>query len=71
MMKRFAKALGPTLTFRTAMGFSELKKFENNFLTTTNLAYIESLYQNWQKDKSSVSPSFAAYFQELEQGADP
>ena len=71
MMRRFAKALSPAVTLRAAMTFSELKKFQNNFLTTTNLAFIEALYQNWQKDKSSVSPSFGAYFQELEHGADP
>lgn len=70
-MRRFAKAVGFSLNFRTRIGFSEIKNFENNFLNTTNLAYIESLYQHWQKDKSSVSPSFAAFFEELEQGADP
>lgn len=40
-------------------------------MTTTNLVFIESLYQKWQKDKSSVSPSFSAYFEELERGSDP
>jgi len=46
-------------------------RFQNNFLTTTNLAYIESLYSKWLVDKSSVSPSFAAYFDLLEKGTDP
>lgn len=40
-------------------------------MTTTNLVFIESLYQKWQKDKSSVSLSFSAYFEELERGSDP
>ena len=51
--------------------FSEMKKFENNFLSTTNLAYIESLYERWLEDKSLVSPSFDAYFEELQKGGDP
>lgn len=45
--------------------FSELAKFQNNFLSTANLAYIEGLYESWLQDKSSVSPSFNAYFEEL------
>lgn len=52
-------------------GFSELSKFQNNFLTTTNLSYIEGLYSKWTVDKSSVSPSFAAYFELLDGGQDP
>lgn len=51
--------------------FSELSKFQNNFLNTTNVAYIESLYEKWLKDKTSVSKSFSAYFEQIEQGADP
>lgn len=71
MMRRFAKTFGSSLTLTRTMAFSEIKQFENNFLNTTNLAYIESLYLNWQKDKTSVSPSFSAFFEELEHGADP
>jgi 2-oxoglutarate dehydrogenase complex dehydrogenase (E1) component-like enzyme len=51
--------------------FSELAKFQNNFLSPTNLNYIEALYEQWQEDKGSVSPSFAAYFELLEKGKDP
>ena len=51
--------------------FSELERFQHSFLTTTNVAYIESLYEQWTQDKASVSPSFAAYFELLEKGADP
>lgn len=68
---RLAKTINVSLFQKRLQAFSEMKKFENNFLTTTNLAFIESLYVKWQKDKSSVSPSFAAYFEELEHGADP
>jgi 2-oxoglutarate dehydrogenase complex dehydrogenase (E1) component-like enzyme len=59
------------LLFRQNNRFSELARFQNNFLTTTNLAYIESLYSKWLVDKSSVSPSFSAYFDLLEKGTDP
>lgn len=48
--------------------FSELSRFKNNFLSTTNISYIESLYEQWLKDKSSVSPSLSTYFTLLEQG---
>lgn len=51
--------------------FSEIAKFQNSFLSTTNIEYIENLYENWLVDKKSVSPSFAAYFELLEQGNDP
>ena len=51
--------------------FGEVSRFQNSFLSPTNLNYIESLYQQWQDDKNSVSPSFAAYFDLLERGQDP
>lgn len=51
--------------------FSEISKFQNSFLTTTNIEYIENLYEKWLVDRKSVSPSFAAYFELLEQGNDP
>jgi hypothetical protein len=44
--------------------FSEISKFQSSFLAT-NIEYIENLYENWLKDKKSVSPSFAAYFELL------
>lgn len=43
--------------------FSELAKFQNNFLSTTNVEYIESMYAKWLEDKSSVSQSLGAYFE--------
>jgi hypothetical protein len=68
------RALAPRtagLLFRPMQPFSELAKFQNNFLSPTNLNYIEALYEQWQEDKGSVSPSFAAYFELLEKGKDP
>ena len=56
------------LSQSTRVDFSELSQFDNNFLSTTNVAYIESLYQQWQNDKNSVSKSFQTYFELLEQG---
>ena len=52
-------------------GFSEMSKFQNSFLSPTNLNFIESLYEQWKVDKTSVSPSFATYFDLLERGEDP
>lgn len=63
MLRRVAKITNLSIALSTRRGFSELKKFENNFLSTTNIVYIESLYQKWVQDKNSVSPSFAAFFQ--------
>ena len=48
-----------------------MSKFQNSFLSPTNLKYIESLYEQWVVDKNSVSPSFATYFDLLEKGQDP
>jgi hypothetical protein len=45
--------------------FSEISKFQNSFLSTTNIEYIENLYEKWLNDKKSVSSSFAAYFELL------
>ena len=59
------------LTLKTNAQFSEISRFQNNFLATSNLAYIETLYENWLADKKSVTPSFAAYFELLEKGVDP
>lgn len=59
------------LTSLQSSSFSELSKFKNNFLSTTNVEYIESMYAKWLQDKSSVSPSFNTYFELMEQGEDP
>lgn len=64
MLTRLIKS-STDLCLKTKRQFSELKKFENNFLNATSIVYIESLYQRWLEDKNSVSPSFAAYFHEL------
>jgi hypothetical protein len=42
--------------------FSEISKFKNNFLSTTNVEYIESMYAKWLQDKNSVSSSLGTYF---------
>ncbi len=63
---RFSSLLG-----KNKYGFAEMDKFKQSFLSTTNLPYIESLYENWLQDKNSVSPSFAAYFELIEKGRDP
>jgi 2-oxoglutarate dehydrogenase E1 component len=69
MRRILSKSMAVTL--RPNHHFSEIAKFQNNFLSTTNLAYIESLYSKWLVDKASVSPSFSAYFELLQRGTDP
>lgn len=69
-MKKFLSKRHPLL-FRPSTSFSEVSRFQNSFLSPANLVYIESLYEQWIEDKSSVSPSFAAYFELLEKGQDP
>ena len=50
------------LIFNNYYSFSELSRFKNNFLSTTNVAYIESMYAKWLQDKTSVSSSLSTYF---------
>ena len=69
-MKRILSP-GKQLLHSPRAPFSEMSKFQNSFLSPTNLNYIESLYEQWLTDKHSVSPSFAAYFDLLERGQDP
>jgi 2-oxoglutarate dehydrogenase complex dehydrogenase (E1) component-like enzyme len=70
-MYRFLSKQSYNLLNKPKRYFSELSKFQNSFLSTTNIEYIENLYEKWLADKKSVSPSFAAYFELLEQGDDP
>lgn len=69
-MKKFISST-KRLTAVRSCGFSELSKFKNNFLSTANVDYIESMYARWLQDKNSVSPSFGTYFELMEQGEDP
>lgn len=69
-MKKFISTT-KRLTAIRSNGFSEISKFKNNFLSTTNVEYIESMYAKWMQDKDSVSPSFNTYFELMEKGEDP
>jgi 2-oxoglutarate dehydrogenase complex dehydrogenase (E1) component-like enzyme len=69
-MKKLISRRSPLL-FKPSAPFSEIARFQNTFLSPANLVYIETLYESWVEDKSSVSPSFAAYFELLEKGQDP
>lgn len=60
-----------SLLLRSRARFAELAQFQHSFLSTTNVAYIEALHSKWLVDPASVSPSFAAYFALLQNGADP
>lgn len=69
-MKKFLSTTKRLAAVRS-YGFSEISKFKNNFLSTTNVEYIESMYAKWLQDKSSVSASLSTYFELMEQGEDP
>ena len=51
-----------SLRFASRVNFSEIAKFRNNFLSTTNLPYLEGMYEQWLVDKTSVPESFGKYF---------
>ena len=42
---------------------------KDNFMSGTNANYIDYMYAQWQKDPSSVHPSWNAYFAAEEGGA--
>jgi 2-oxoglutarate dehydrogenase complex dehydrogenase (E1) component-like enzyme len=69
-MKKIISTTKRLTVFRTS-AFSEISKFKNNFLSTTNVEFIESMYAKWLQDKSSVSSSFNTYFELMEKGEDP
>ena len=60
-MKKLLSNRSPLL-YKHKASFSEITRFQNSFLSPANLVYIESLYESWVEDKSSISPSFATYF---------
>ena len=47
---------------------SKVLKNPDNFLNGTNSVYLEQMYDNWVKDKSSVHPSWDAYFSNVTSG---
>ena len=49
----------------TAMKFAH----NDNFMSGANANYIDYMYSQWQKDPSSVHPSWNAYFAGEEGGA--
>jgi len=60
-MKKFISTTRRLAGIRSCC-FSEISKFKNNFLSTTNVEYIESMYAKWLQDKNSVSSSLSTYF---------
>ena len=49
----------------------EIQAFNESFLSGTNSAYIEQIFDNWILDKSSVHSSWDAYFTNVLKGYDP
>ena len=48
-----------------------LDKTERDWMKNAIEENVESLYEKWCEDKSSVSPSFQTYFELVEKGEDP
>eukprot|EP00041_Stephanoeca_diplocostata_P026684 m.723342 g.723342 ORF g.723342 m.723342 type:complete len:999 (-) comp23020_c0_seq1:104-3100(-) len=41
---------------------------QESFLSGTNVAYLEALYEDWEKDPDSVHPSMRVYFENAKKG---
>lgn len=67
MYRLLAVNKGLTRLYR---GFSELSRFRRNFLSPSNIAFLEQEHARWLQDKNSVSQSFQAYFEQVESGVD-
>ena len=79
-MKLFKKLSFPSLyslnkTFRFANSSlpkkPEIQAFNESFLSGTNSAYIEQIFENWIQDKNSVHSSWDAYFTNVLKGYEP
>jgi len=49
-------------------GVSEIKRFQEQFLSGTNSVYMEQLYEMWREDKKSVMAEWDVYFENVEEG---
>ncbi len=57
---------GPTLPlFKSGNAYAR-----ENFANGTSSVYFDQMYEQWIKDPDSVHPSFAAYFSNVDSGAD-
>jgi 2-oxoglutarate dehydrogenase complex dehydrogenase (E1) component-like enzyme len=59
MFRLFNLNKGLTKIYRR---FSEIAKFSRNFLSPSNVAFLEQEHARWLQDKNSVSKSFQTYF---------
>lgn len=50
---------------------TETQKFNEHFLSGTNGVYIESLYESWKSDPTSVMAEWDVYFSNVEEGLSP
>lgn len=49
----------------------EIQAFNESFLSGTNSAYIELIFENWIQDKTKVHSSWDAYFTNVLKGYEP
>lgn len=72
MLRTLTKSLRPFIgraSFATKK--PEIQAFNESFLSGSNSAFIEQTFENWLKDKSSVHPSWDAYFTNVLRGYEP
>ena len=67
LTSKTSKALLNRFAFSTAK-LPETAVFSNSFLNSANVNYLEKQYSNWVSDPSSVSQTFATFFNGLNQG---
>lgn len=60
-----------TRPFSTLGKKPETQAFNESFLSGTNSAYIELMFEKWLTDKSSVHSSWDAYFTNVLKGYEP
>ena len=70
--KSFGKCKSSTHNFATAAAKKpEVQAFNESFLSGSNSAYIERIFEDWIQDKTSVHSSWDAYFTNVLKGYEP
>lgn len=56
--------------FTTSKGLKRIFSQADSFMNSQNTVYVEQMYEKWSEDRSSVHPSWDAYFTNLNNGLD-
>lgn len=72
LLKAALKGVKPTTgqrLFHTSNRYLQKQPFSESALNGNNSLYLEQMYESWQRDQSSVHPSWNAYFSTLDHEA--